>query len=213
MVSRRLPVYLVLDCSGSMSGDPIQAVNQGVKALVAELQSEPYAIETAYISVITFESTAQQVTPLTELISFQPPTLSAGGATSMGAALNLLSQCFDKEVQKASENQKGDWKPLVFLMTDGMPNDSWETPAKELKNKKPANIIACAAGSGADEFLLKKVTETVVKLDNIQPDTLKQFFKWVSQSIQQTSQSVAQVMADDQPVNLPPPPQGIQIVP
>lgn len=213
MVSRRLPVYLILDCSGSMSGDPIQAVNQGVKALVAELQSEPYAIETAYLSVITFESTAQQVTPLTELISFQPPTLSAGGATSMGAALRLLFQCFDQEVKKASENQKGDWKPLVFLMTDGMPNDSWETAAKELKNKKPANIIACAAGSGADELLLKKVTETVVKLDNIQPDTLKQFFKWVSQSIQQTSQSVAQVMADDQAVNLPPPPQGIQIVP
>ena len=65
MSSRRLPVYLVLDCSGSMFGDPIEAVNQGVKALVAELQSEPYAIETAYLSVITFESTAQQVCPLT----------------------------------------------------------------------------------------------------------------------------------------------------
>ena len=213
MVSRRLPVYLVLDCSGSMSGDPIQAVNQGVKALVAELQSEPYAIETAYISVITFESTAQQVTPLTELLSFQAPQLSAGGATSIGSALKLLSQCFDKEVKKASETQKGDWKPLVFLMTDGMPTDSWEQAAKELKKKKPANIIACAAGSSADEYMLKKLTEIVVKLDNLQPDTLKQFFQWVSQSIKQTSQSVAQVMADDQPINLPPPPQGITIVP
>ncbi|MFM6136537.1 MAG: VWA domain-containing protein, partial [Sphaerospermopsis kisseleviana] len=84
-MSRRLPVYLVLDCSGSMSGDPIQAVNQGVKALLAELRSEPYAIETAYLSVITFESTAQQVCPLTELITFKEPTLVAGGATSMGA--------------------------------------------------------------------------------------------------------------------------------
>lgn len=76
MSSRRLPVYLVLDCSGSMHGDPIQAVNQGVKALVAELKSEPYAIETAYLSVITFESTAQQVSPLTELLTFQPQSRS-----------------------------------------------------------------------------------------------------------------------------------------
>jgi uncharacterized protein YegL len=212
-MSRRLPVYLVLDCSGSMSGDPIQAVNQGVKALVAELRSEPYAIETAYLSVITFESNAKQVCPLTELMTFQEPNLVASGTTSLGAALKLLSKCFEKEVQTASETQKGDWKPLVFLMTDGMPTDSWEKAAEELKKKRPANIIACAAGSGADEYLLKKITEIVVKLNNLQPDDLKAYFKWVSQSIKQTSQSVAQVMADDQPITLPPPPPGITIIP
>ncbi|MFM6153049.1 MAG: hypothetical protein ACKPE3_08590, partial [Sphaerospermopsis kisseleviana] len=48
---------------------------------------------------------------------------------------------------------------------------------------------------------------------NLQPDDLKAYFKWVSQSIKQTSQSVAQVMADDQPITLPPPPPGITIIP
>lgn len=214
MSSRRLPVYLVLDCSGSMAGDPIQAVNQGVKALVAELKSEPYAIETAYLSVIAFESTAEQKCPLVELGAFQEPNLVAGGGTSMGAALKLLVQCFDKEVKKASATEKGDWKPLVFLMTDGQPTDTWKQAADELKQKKPANIIACAAGDGADEFMLKQITEIVVKLKTLQPDDLKAFFKWVSQSIKQTSQSVAQVMADNAPINLPPPPQNvITIVP
>jgi uncharacterized protein YegL len=50
------------------------------------------------------------------------------------------------------------------------------------------------------------------KLDNLQPDTLKAFFRWVSNSIKTTSASVAQVAADA-PVNLPPPPPQIQIVP
>ncbi|MFN6563777.1 MAG: vWA domain-containing protein [Nostoc sp. ChiSLP01] len=213
MTSRRLPVYLVLDCSGSMNGDPIQAVNQGVKALIAELNSDPFAIETAYLSVITFESDAKQLSPLTELTAFQPPNLFAGGATSLGAALKVLAKCFDTEVQKANETQKGDWKPLVFLMTDGEPTDTWQQAASELKQKKPANIIACAAGSSANENTLKQITEIVVKLNDLQPDTLKAFFKWVSQSIKQTSQSVAQVMADNAPVNLPPPPPQIQIIP
>ena len=212
MTSRRLPVYLLLDCSGSMSGQPIEAVRQGVKALLSELKGDPTALETAYLSVITFESTAHQVCPLTELALFKEPKINAGGGTSLGAALKLLEQCMDKEVRKSTANQKGDWKPLVFLMTDGQPTDSWETAADRIKQKKPGNIIACAAGSGADEFLLKRVTEIVVKLDNLQPDSLKAFFKWVSSSIKTTSQSVAQVMADA-PVNLPPPPPQITIVP
>jgi uncharacterized protein YegL len=196
-----------------MSGDPIQAINQGVKALVAELKSEPYAIETVYLSVITFNSTAQQVCPLTELMTFKEPTLIACGATSMGAALKLLLKCFEQEVNKPSDTQKGDWKPMVFLLTDGTPTDSWESAAEELRKKNIANIIACAAGTGADEYMLKKITDSVVKLNNLQPDDLKAYFKWVSQSIKQTSQSVAQVMADDQSITLPSPPPFLITIP
>ena len=41
--TRRLPVYLLLDCSGSMTGEPIEAVRQGVKALLSELRGDPQA--------------------------------------------------------------------------------------------------------------------------------------------------------------------------
>jgi uncharacterized protein YegL len=211
--SRRLPVYLLLDCSGSMSGEPIEAVRQGVRALVSDLRGDPQALETAYLSVITFASSAQQVTPLTELMAFNEPNLEASGATSMGEALKLLEQCLDREVRKSSPSQKGDWKPLVFIMTDGQPTDNWEMYADRIKQKKIGNVIACAAGPGADGTLLKRITEIVVELTNLQPDALKAFFKWVSSSIKTTSQSVAQVAADDGAVNLPPPPPQIQIVP
>ncbi|MBQ3447385.1 MAG: VWA domain-containing protein, partial [Synergistaceae bacterium] len=72
---RRLPVYLLLDCSGSMMGAPIEAVKQGITTLLSELKGDPQALETAYLSVITFESTARQVVPLTELIQFQAPSI------------------------------------------------------------------------------------------------------------------------------------------
>jgi uncharacterized protein YegL len=211
--SRRLPVYLLLDCSGSMLGEPIEAVRQGVRMLVSDLRGNPQALETAYLSVITFGSSAQQVCPLTELMSFQEPNLEAAGSTSLGSALKLLEHCLDNDVRKSSPTQKGDWKPLVFLMTDGQPTDNWEMAADSIKKRKLGNIIACAAGSGADSQLLKRVTEVVVEIHNLQPDSLKAFFKWVSSSIKTTSQSVAQVTADAAPINLPPPPPQIQIVP
>ena len=210
---RRLPVYLLLDCSGSMTGDPIEAVRQGVRALVADLRTDPQALETAYLSVITFDSTAQQVVPLTELMTFQEPHLEATGTTMMGAALKLLEQKLETEVRKSTANQKGDWKPLIFVMTDGQPTDSWSEVADRLKAKKVGNFIGCAAGANADAVMLQRLSETVVRLDNLTPDSMKAFFKWVSSSIKTTSQSIAQSGAAGQPVNLPAPPPQIQIVP
>ena len=46
-MSRRLPVYLLLDTSGSMMGEPIAAVETGVQTLVSALRQDPYALETA----------------------------------------------------------------------------------------------------------------------------------------------------------------------
>lgn len=208
---RRLPVYLLLDCSGSMSGEPIESVRQGIKALLSDLRSDPLSIETAYLSVITFNSSAEQMCPLTELMAFKEPHLSASGTTALGEALTVLEEAIDREVKKSTPTQKGDWKPLIFLMTDGMPTDSWEKPAERIKQKRPGNIIACAAGPDADSSILKHITEIVVLLNNLQPETLREYFRWVSSSIKVTSVSVAQKA--DAPINLPPPPPQIVIVP
>src|SRR5258708_2387206 len=185
-VGRRLPVSLVLDCSGSMSGERIEACRQGLKALLSDLRGDPQALETAYLSVITFSSGAQQVCPLTELMTFTEPALTASGSTMMGEALNLLEKCVENEVRKATPTQKGDWNPLIFIMTDGQPTDSWEAAADRVKAKRIGNIIACAAGPGANSAMLKRITESVVELSNLQPDQLKMFFKWVSASVKTT---------------------------
>jgi uncharacterized protein YegL len=209
---RRLPVYLLLDVSGSMSGEPIEAVRNGLQVLVSSLRQNPYAQETAHLSVITFESVARQVTPLTELASFQIPTITAGGGTAMGAALKLVSERINAEVRKSSTDSKGDWKPLVFLMTDGGSTDSLEIGLNEFKKCKTGIVVACAAGSGADENTLKQITEIVVSLDTADSASISAFFKWVSASIGVSSQKVdggKEVGGLDE---LPPPPPEINIV-
>ncbi len=67
---RRLPVYLLLDTSGSMYGEPIEAVKNGMQVLISTLRQDPYALETAYLSVITFDSSACQASQLTEQSAF-----------------------------------------------------------------------------------------------------------------------------------------------
>lgn len=156
---RRLPVYLLLDTSGSMSGEPIEAVKNGVQVMIASLRTNPQAIETAYISVITFDTTAKQVIPLTDLASFQMTELKATGTTAFGEALRTLSHSMDNEVTKTTAEQKGDWKPLVFIMTDGIPTDDWQQGLAEFKKRKTALIVACAAGPKADSGILKQLTD------------------------------------------------------
>ncbi len=212
---RRLPVYILLDCSGSMAGDAIEQIRLGLKALIAQLNTDPQAIETAWLSIITFDSTARQVIPLTELDQITMPTLQAGGATALGAALQLLDNCIEREVNKVTtETQKGDWKPLIFVMTDGQPTDTWEHHAATLKNKKVANIIACAAGNHANTQLLKQLTNAVVWLNTAQPGAFEKYMEWVSYSILKTSQLVSTNPTGAQAgVDLPRPPSVIQIIP
>ena len=214
MSYRRLPVYILADCSGSRSGDPIESVKAGIRALHSELMNDPSAVESTYLSVITFDSNARQVVPLCELASFNPPDLVASGTTALGGALKLLIDCLHTEVKQNSGEVKGDWKPLVFLLTDGAPTDSWQQYADELKAKRPGNIIAVACGDGADTALLKSITETVLEMKNISPNDFSAFFKWVTQSIRQTSQKCGTSPdAAATGVVLPPSPPGITIIP
>ena len=210
---RRLPVYLVLDVSGSMHGEPIEAVRNGMQILLSTLRTDPYALETAWLSIIVFDGTARQLVPLTELLSFQLPTIEAGSTTALGAALSLTRDCIEREVEKTSAETKGDWKPLVFLMTDGMPTDDWQKGLEAFRKAKTGMVIACAAGPKADSGVLKQITEVVVSLDTADQSTIGAFFKWVSASISTSSKKIDLNKSDASDVSeLPPPPPQINLV-
>lgn len=210
---RRLPVYILIDTSGSMYGEPIEAVKNGLQVMTSSLRSDPYALETAYISVITFSSNAKQVTPLTEINGFQAPAISAGGGTALGEALSLVADCADREVTKTTADVKGDWKPLVFIMTDGVPTDNLEKGIERFNRNKWGVVVACAAGAGASEDNLKKITSNVVRLATADSKSFQEFFKWVSSSISTTSQKVEEGHGDFGGLKeLPPPPPEVNIV-
>lgn len=210
---RKLPVYLLLDCSGSMMGEPIEAVKNGVQVMVSTLRNNPQAIETAFISVITFDSSARQLIPLTELSNFQMKDIQATGTTSLGDALKVLSTSIDNEVAKTTPETKGDWKPLVFIMTDGLPTDDWKSGLVEFQKRKAGIVVACAAGNNADTDVLKQITENVVSLETADNQSIGKFFQWVTASIGVSSTKVEDSGKEVGGLNeLPPPPSELNIV-
>ena len=195
---RRLPIYFLIDVSESMVGEPIKQVENGMRQIVQELHTDPYALETAYISVIVFAGKAKSLSPLTELYKFYPPVFPIGGGTSLGGALNYLMDDINKNVVKSTEEQKGDWKPIVFLFTDGTPTDNpsaafarWN---KDFRRK--ANIVAISIGNNVNTQMLGQISDNVLRLNNTDEMSFKAFFKWVTASIKATSVSVSD-MGDD----------------
>jgi uncharacterized protein YegL len=214
MSDRRLPVYLVIDCSESMAGPAIEAVNRGLQMLVGELRGNPLALETAYLSVITFARHAKQDVPLTELIQFKLPPLKVRTGSSLGAALRLLLKCMQREVVTSSATRKGDYKPLVFLLTDGQPTDDWEPAADAIRkanNPRIANVYAIGCGPDIDPDNLRKITDIVLMLNDMTPEGFRKFFVWLSASVQTASTRIGEGAGANSQVKMPDLPEGLEV--
>jgi len=211
---RRLPVYLVVDCSSSMRGEPIDAVKEGIRMLVSNLRRDPQALETVHLSVLTFATTVTQVVPLIDLSEFQVPELKAGGRTAMGDALSVLSESAKREVIKSTPEQKGDWRPLAFIMTDGRPTGSIKKGLDDFHSIKWGMVVCCATGKISNTATLKKISpECVIQLEAADSKSLSAFFKWVSDSISTSSKSVNESKKEVTALGqLPPPPKEISVV-
>jgi uncharacterized protein YegL len=189
---RRLPVYFLIDTSESMVGDPISNVEEGMANIIKALKSDPYALETVWISVLIFAGQAKTLVPLQEIVSFYPPKFPIGGGTSLSKGLGHLMYELSNNIVKTTYEQKGDWKPIIFLFTDGVPTDDSSAAIREWKAnwKKMSNLVIVSLGADTDMTLLGELSDEVLIFNNTTISHYKELFKWISDSIKTSSVSV-----------------------
>lgn len=193
-----------------MYGEPIQALNNALSGMVASLRLDPHAAETVWISVTTFGLEVETLMPLTELAQINIPSITCpqSGPTFTGKGLAELKRNVERDMRRSTPDQKGDWRPLLFIFTDGKPSDIafYDELVPEIRALQFATIVGCAAGDLADESKLAELADTLVHLETADTATLQQFFKWVSEAIEGGE------LASSQAIDLPPPPSEVNII-
>ena len=184
--NERTPCVLVLDCSGSMRGEPIKQLNAGLKALENELKDDIDASSRVQLLIIKACGKDEAVisSDWTDAMNFTAPTMEAGGLTPLGKAMELALRKI--EDQKCLYDSCGitSKRPWIFLISDGEPTDyDWEIIAKKCREaQKDKRVVVHAVGTQGANL------EKLAKFSVMEPKRLTglkftEFFLWLSRSV------------------------------
>ena len=201
----RLPAILLLDTSGSMQGDPINSLNEGVRQFVRETKEKNNG--TVELEIISFNDVVQVELPFQSLDLIDEsnlPVLTAAGMTHMGEALALARHEMRARREFYKSQGFGAYRPWIVLMTDGEPNDAWEEAAKkmlETSEKHKYQFFGVGIGGQVNWDILKRIVPEHPGPAPLKPGCFKDFFKWLSDSLKNISSSTPYEQNNNQIAN------------
>jgi uncharacterized protein YegL len=184
----RCPCLLLLDTSGSMSGRPIDELNDGITTFKNEIENDSLASKRVEVSIVSFGPVKIE-TNFTTIDNFYPPTLIASGNTPMGEAIITGIELLKSRKREYKSNSISYYRPWIFLITDGAPTDSWQQAAESIKKgEQQKEFMFYSVGvENADLEILKQLSvRDPLKLKGL---AFSELFKWLSSSLSSVSQS------------------------
>ncbi|MCL2931714.1 MAG: VWA domain-containing protein [Trichodesmium sp. MAG_R03] len=186
----RCPVVLLLDNSLSMSGEPIQQLNEGIAVFKQSVEQDTLAKLRVEVAIVSFGPVAMCQDFVT-IDQFVPPLLNAEDSTPMGKAIEYALDLLEDRKEDYKNNGIQYYRPWVFLITDGRPNDDWENAAQRVRQgEKDKKFSFFAVGvQNADMEILRYIappTRIPLLLNGLD---FQSMFLWLSQSMKQVSHS------------------------
>ena len=185
----RCPVILLLDTSGSMSGQPIQELNRGLAAFKQDVQKDSQASVSVEVAMITFVPIVKLTQDFVTIDQFTPPTLEVGGVTPMGGAIEYALDFLENRKQTYKDNGILYYRPWVFLITDGAPTDSWQSAAQRLREAEAQSRLSFFAVGvkDADMNILKQISPPERPPVTLKGLDFRELFVWLSASVKRVS--------------------------
>lgn len=184
----RCPCLLLLDVSGSMRGEPIRELNDGLQVLRDELYADSLAAKRVEIGVVTF-GPVQVLSDFAGVQSWVAPTLTAQGDTPMGTAIEKGLELLRDRKGIYRQNGISYYRPWVFLITDGGPTDNWANAAALVKQgeaEKAFSFFAIGVEGAKIDILAQIATRQPLMLKGLQ---FRELFAWLSSSLSSVSRS------------------------
>ena len=168
---KKLVIVYIIDTSGSMSGDKIGTVNAVMEEVLPEIRGIGGSDSDISVAVMTFDPEVWWMydapRPIEEI---KWTELKTAGWTDFGRAMGELNSKLSRNGYMGTASLS--FAPVLFLMSDGCPNDGYEANLAKIKGNKwfkHALKIAVAIGSDANREVLAEFTgnvETVVEANN-----------------------------------------------
>ena len=186
---QRCPVVLLLDNSFSMSGEPINELNEGITLFKDSILRDEVAGLRVEIAIITFGNQAKLVHDFATISHFKPPELSANGSTPMGEAINLALDVLEERKKVYKSNGIPYYQPWVMLITDGAPTDDYKGAAQRVRAAASQRKLSfyCVAVNNADLKILTDIAPVETPPVPLEGLLFKELFKWLSASVRATS--------------------------
>jgi len=185
----RCACILLLDVSGSMAGQPINQLNDGLVTFQQALQNDPLASMRVEVAIVTFGGSVIMEQDFITADQYQARNLAVSGMTPMGEAINHALDMLRQRKDTYKQNGVSYYRPWIFLITDGAPTDDWQTAAQRIKQEEQKQALAffTVGVQNADMNTLAQIAiRQPVGLKGL---NFKDMFVWLSQSLGSVSRS------------------------